>query len=90
MIDGLKVDNGLIGSIVGGIIGMVGVIVTTSFIIEANKKSVEDSLKKQDKQARDRDYIALILTKAEALNHEIIKSTQIYKKIMDNFRITNN
>lgn len=80
MIDGLKVDNGLIGSIVGGIIGMVGVIVTTSFIIEANKKSVEDSLKKQDKQARDRDYIALILTKAEALKHEIIKSTQIYKK----------
>lgn len=88
LIDGLKVDNGLIGSIVGGIIGMVGVIVTTYFIIEANKKSVEDSLKKQDKQARDRDYIALILTKAEELNHEIIKSTQIYKKIMDNFRIT--
>lgn len=45
MIDGLNVDNGLIGSIVGGIIGMVGVIVTTYFIIEANQKSVEDSLK---------------------------------------------
>lgn len=37
LIDVLKVDNGLIGSIVGGIIGMVGVIVTTYFIIEANK-----------------------------------------------------
>lgn len=87
LIDGLGVDKGFLGSILGGAIGTLGVIGTTYFIIEANKKSVEDSIKKQDKQARDRDYTALILTKTEELNQEIIKSTQLYRKIMDILRI---
>lgn len=65
LIDGLNVDKGFIGSVLGGIIGALGVIGTTYFLIEANKEQTLRAARMHDKTERDRYYLQLVIANSE-------------------------
>ncbi len=67
---------GFWGSFLGGIIGAFGVIITTYFIIEANKQTTKDAANLQDKQNREREYITYLLHKNEDLYQAMLKMNQ--------------
>ncbi|MGA3601745.1 hypothetical protein [Lysinibacillus agricola] len=82
LIDGLKVDKGFLGSILGGIIGALGVIGTTFFIIEANKDSTKYAADLQDRQVRERDYVILLIKQIEEVNQILNQCTEsVFKNV---------
>lgn len=80
LIDGLEVDNGFLGSVLGGVIGALGVVGTTYFLIEANNKATKDSAYLQDKQIREREYTTFILKQIEIANQILNQCTKLMYK----------
>ncbi len=82
LIDGLQVDKGFLGSILGGMIGTLGVIGTTFFLIEANKTSTKYVADLQDKQIRERDYAIFLIKQIEEVNQVLNQCTRlVYKDV---------
>ncbi|MFJ7891313.1 hypothetical protein ACIQYL_25110 [Lysinibacillus xylanilyticus] len=78
---------GFWGSFLGGILGAIGVIFTTYFIIKNNNKNVEDAAKMQDNRERDRHLSVFMLNKNEeaifALNELNFKVAELLKCFID-------
>lgn len=88
LIDGLKVDQGFIGSIIGGIIGALGVIITTYFIIEANKKTAKYATVLQDKKERERIVMQFEINQIDEASRLFIElDNYIYKYKLNAYRI---
>ncbi|MER2119225.1 MAG: hypothetical protein ABS935_03100 [Solibacillus sp.] len=80
LIDGLNVDKGFLGSVLGGIIGTLGVIGTTYFLIEANNKAAIHSADLQDKQIREREYTMFVLKQIEEVQNLLDSCSRLINK----------
>jgi len=88
LIDGLKVDKGFLGSVLGGAIGTFGVIGTTYFIIEANKEATKIAADLQDKKERERIIMQFEINQVDESSRLLIElNNYLFKYKLNAYRI---
>jgi len=85
LIDGLEVDKGFLGSVLGGIIGALGVVGTTYFLIEANKQETKDAADLQDDKEKKRFFVQLTISKSE---DTLLKLGELNDRLIEYKRFT--